>query len=139
MENRLKDALCGAEGNYILPFYWQHGKEEELIREGMEKIFESGIGAVCVESRPHPDFLGDKWWADMDVIMDEARKRNMRVWVLDDAHFPTGYCNGKIYITKRHLPWERMSGRIKEPERKESDPRSRRRSNETSGLLRQSS
>ncbi len=96
MEQRLKDVLRGAEGNYILPFYWQHGEDEALLREGMEKIRESGIRAVCVESRPHPDFLGDKWWADMDVIMDEARKRNMRVWVLDDAHFPTGYCNGKI-------------------------------------------
>lgn len=43
----------------------------------------------------------------MDVIMDEARKRNMRVWVLDDAHFPSGYCNGLVeeqsVYAKRYL------------------------------------
>lgn len=32
----------------------------------------------------------------MDLILSEAKKRNMRVWLLDDAHFPTGYANGKI-------------------------------------------
>ena len=62
----------------------------------MEVIENCGIGAVCVESRPHPDFCGPKWWEDMDVIMDEARKRGMKVWILDDAHFPTGYANGAV-------------------------------------------
>ena len=66
-------------------------------REGHEtiaKIAESHIGAVCVESRPHPDFVGPRWWHDMDIIMDECRRRGMKVWVLDDASFPTGYAAG---------------------------------------------
>lgn len=52
-------------------------------------------------------FVGPGWWRDMDVIMDEARKRGMRVWVLDDAHFPSGYCNGRVedksIYSKRYL------------------------------------
>lgn len=32
----------------------------------------------------------------MDVILKEARKRDMKVWILDDSHFPTGYCNGAL-------------------------------------------
>lgn len=96
MERRLRELLQGGGDNYILPFFWQHGEEEALLREGMEKIRESEIRAVCVESRPHPDFVGPGWWRDMDVIMDEAKKRGMRVWVLDDAHFPSGYVNGRI-------------------------------------------
>jgi hypothetical protein len=31
----------------------------------------------------------------MDIVMDEARKREMRVWILDDDHFPTGHAAGK--------------------------------------------
>jgi len=96
MEKRLKQVLNNEYGNYILPFYWQHGEDEATLRLGMEKIHASGIGAVCIESRPHPDFLGDKWWHDMDIIMDEARKRNMKVWVLDDSHFPSGFANGAV-------------------------------------------
>ncbi|WP_336772537.1 glycosylhydrolase-like jelly roll fold domain-containing protein [Paenibacillus sp. MMO-58] len=96
MRNRLKEVLEGQEQNYILPFLWQHGEEEHRIREEMARVHEAGIGAVCVEARPHPDFLGPKWWADMDVIMDEARQRGMKVWLLDDDHFPTGHAAGKV-------------------------------------------
>ena len=96
MERRLKELLEGRGDNYILPFFWQHGEDETLLREGMLKIRESEIRAVCVESRPHPDFVGESWWRDMDVIMDEADRLDMRVWVLDDAHFPSGYANGKV-------------------------------------------
>ncbi|MDU8671295.1 glycosyl hydrolase [Paenibacillus polymyxa] len=93
---KLDEVLENKESNYIMPFFWQHGEEEGILREYMKKINESGIKAVCVESRPHPDFLGPKWWEDMDVIMDEARKRDMKVWIVDDSHFPTGYANGRI-------------------------------------------
>lgn len=80
--------------NYIFPFFWLHGESEGKLREYMKVIHDSNLNAVCVESRPHPDFCGEKWWADMDVILDEAKKRNMKVWILDDSHFPTGFANG---------------------------------------------
>ena len=69
----------------------------------MRAIHEANIGAVCVESRPHPDFCGEKWWQDMDVILDEARKRGMKVWILDDSHFPTGFANSPISALQRPL------------------------------------
>ncbi|MHC5534574.1 glycosyl hydrolase [Priestia megaterium] len=100
---KLHEVLRKQEDNYILPFFWQHGEEENVLREYMQKINESGIKAVCIESRPHPDFVGPKWWEDLDVIMDEARKRNMKVWILDDSHFPTGYAVGKIKQEYPHL------------------------------------
>lgn len=84
------------EKNYILPFLWMCGEEEEILREEMGKIYECGIRAVCVEARPHDDFCGPGWWHDMDIILDEAKKRNMKIWILDDKHFPTGYANGLI-------------------------------------------
>ena len=52
MEPRLMDVLQGKEDNYILPFLWQHGESKELLEEGMQRIYDSGIKAVCVESRP---------------------------------------------------------------------------------------
>ncbi|MCM8711544.1 glycoside hydrolase [Clostridium sp. SYSU_GA19001] len=93
---RLREVLENKEKNYILPFFWQHGESEEILRDYMKNIYEAGIKAVCIESRPHPDFVGPLWWRDMDIIMDEARKRGMKVWVLDDSHFPTGYAAGRI-------------------------------------------
>ena len=75
-------------GNYMVPFLWMHGEDEARLRETVKAIHESGIGALCVESRPHPDFLGAKWWQDMDVVLDECRRRGMEVWILDDEKFP---------------------------------------------------
>ena len=96
MNETISALLQGNYENHILPFFWQHGEDEATLREYMKVIQEANCGAVCVESRPHPDFVGDKWWADMDVILDEARKRNMKVWILDDSHFPTGFANGAV-------------------------------------------
>ena len=81
---------------YIFPFLWMRGEEEDIIRTEIGKICECGIDAVCVEARPHDDFCGPKWWHDMDIVLDEAKKRGMKVWILDDKHFPTGYANGLI-------------------------------------------
>lgn len=105
---RLAEVLENKQQNYIFPFLWMHGEEEAVLREEMRKVDEAGMKAVCVESRPHPDFCGAGWWRDMDIILDEARGRGMKVWILDDSHFPTGYANGKIVsdypeLAKRYL------------------------------------
>ena len=88
----------------IFPFLWMRGEPEEVLRTEMEKIHACGITGVCVESRPHPDFLGPGWWRDMDIVVEEAERRDMKVWVLDDAHFPTGYANGAVKDNP-HLPF----------------------------------
>ncbi|WP_282923793.1 glycoside hydrolase family 2 [Mediterraneibacter massiliensis] len=94
MEIKIRELLDGKGTSHIIPFFWQHGENEEILREYVAVIQNSNIQEMCLESRPHPDFLGEKWWHDMDIIMDEARKRHMKVWLLDDSHYPTGYANG---------------------------------------------
>ncbi|MBR6739820.1 MAG: glycosyl transferase family 2 [Clostridia bacterium] len=96
MDKFLKDVIEGKADNCLLPFYWQHGNHTEKIPEQMELIYRSGTRAVCVESRPHPDFCGDGWWRDMDIILAMAEKLGMQVWILDDDHFPTGHANSAI-------------------------------------------
>ncbi|MBR1740949.1 MAG: hypothetical protein IJ733_03575 [Lachnospiraceae bacterium] len=68
MSGKIRTLLEGKGGNYILPFFWQHGEDEETLRRYMQVIQASNIQEVCVESRPHPDFAGPKWWKDMDDI-----------------------------------------------------------------------
>lgn len=103
MNIRLNDVMTGKEDNYIIPLFWLHGEEEAVIRDEIARIEEAGIRALCVESRPHPDFMGPLWWRDMDVIMDEARKRGMKIWVFDDDHYPTGHATGKLKHVSREL------------------------------------
>ena len=96
----LYKVLNHQEENHIFPFFWQHGEsDEELLRE-LYKIQESGIRAVCVESRPHLGFGQDAWYEDMELILKECKRLGMDFWLLDDSHFPTGYANGEL--KKKH-------------------------------------
>ena len=80
--------------SHILPFLWVHGEDEATYRKMVGVIYDANIRAFCVEARPHKNFCKEQWWQDMTVILNEAEKRGMQVWILDDKHFPTGYANG---------------------------------------------
>lgn len=102
-----------APSNYIAPLFWQHGESEGVLREEIRKMREGGIGGMIIESRPHPDFLGPRWWHDLDVILDEAKKQQMQVWLFDDKDYPSGFAAGlirdahpeflKIYLAEKHI------------------------------------
>lgn len=97
MEQKLAECLKNQQsGKHILPFFWQHGEEYEILAEEMDAIYGCGIREFCVESRVHEQFGEERWWEDFAFILEEARKRNMRVWLLDDKFFPTGYANNYI-------------------------------------------
>ena len=113
MDTRLFDILNGNEDNYLLPFYWQRGNHRHLIPEQIQRIYDSGCRALCVESRPHPDFCGETWWIDFELILKECEKRGMKVWLLDDDRFPTGHAAGMIAKKYPHLrQWELIERHI---------------------------
>jgi hypothetical protein len=99
--------------NYIASLFWQHGESEGVLREEIRKMREGGVGGMIVESRPHPDYMGPRWWHDLDAILDEARRQSMQVWLFDDKDYPSGYAAGlirdthpeflKIYLAERHI------------------------------------
>jgi len=75
---RLQDILDREVPSYITPLFWQHGESESVLRQEMRQMSQNGISSFILESRPHPDFLGERWWHDLDVILDEARSAACR-------------------------------------------------------------
>jgi hypothetical protein len=100
---RLRDAVTGHVPNAIMPLFWQKGGPVEVVREEMERIADAGIGAVILEARPHPEFLEDGWWGDVDAVLEIARRRGMKVWFFDDDTFPTGHAGGAVETAPAHL------------------------------------
>lgn len=96
MEQRITECLAGKHGDYLLPFLWLHGEPKERVREEILAIKNSGIRQFCAESRPYREFCREAWWDDFGFILRTARELDMRVWLLDDQHFPTGYANGYL-------------------------------------------
>lgn len=114
MDTRLRDNLNGKQHDYMAPFFWMHGEDDALIVNEVQRIYDSGIRSVCLESRIHNDFAKEGWWSDVRLIMEECRKRDMKVWILDDKYFPSGHAGGAFSkeenrhlrpmgITERHI------------------------------------
>lgn len=82
--------------SYIRPLFWQHGEPEAVLKEEIHQMFQNGIDSFIVESRPHPDYLSHGWWRDLDIIIAEAKRLGMKVWIFDDSAFPSGYGAGKL-------------------------------------------
>ena len=82
--------------NYLIPLFWQHGESEDILREEICQMQSKGIHQFIVESRPHPGYLKDGWWRDLSIIIDEAKKRDMKVWIFDDGVYPSGAAAGII-------------------------------------------
>ena len=97
MDIRLRECLEGRQASkHILPFFWLHGETHAVLLDELEAIYACGLREFCLESRTHEGFGEETWWDDIGFLLREARKRGMRVWILDDKHYPTGYANNYI-------------------------------------------
>src|SRR5699024_6080820 len=97
------EVLENKEQNFLFPFFWIRGEDEKTIRNYVNKVYETGIREICIESRPHPEYLKTGYWEDIEIILDEVEKLNMRVWFVDDEHFPTGSAAGRVKKEFPHL------------------------------------
>lgn len=93
MSTKMNDCLSGKDPNRLYPFLIIHDESREDLAEEIEAIYQSGCGGLCVENRGHEDFAGERWWSDIKLILDECKKRDMKVWLGDDVCFPTGAAN----------------------------------------------
>ena len=94
--NTIKQVISGTYENHVLPFLWQKGESRDIIEDYLIQIKNSDINEICLESRPHPDFCGENWWQDLSFIIAKCKELDLKLWLLDDSHFPTGYANGWI-------------------------------------------
>ena len=85
------------------PLFWLHGTESEVrLREYVRRIAESGQGMLTIESRPHKEWMKEGWWRDVDIVLDECRRRGLKLIVFDDYFFPSQYMGGKFPIPKEY-------------------------------------
>ncbi len=107
MDIRYQQVKNGEQDNYLLPFLWLVGGEPlDELRATVERIYQTGARAFCIEPRGFRDFERE-WWEKLDVLFAEAQKRNMKVWVVDETQLPpTGHVYGLVstkYPERRKL------------------------------------
>ncbi|MDO7872342.1 MAG: glycosyl hydrolase [Enterococcus casseliflavus] len=97
MTHTIENIMKNKYENHVLPFFWQKSTEtEDTIITYIQKMYEADIREFCIESRPFEGFCEEPWWERVSLIIREAKKRGMKIWILDDIHFPTGLANNKV-------------------------------------------
>ena len=85
------------------PLFWMHGTEsEQRLRDYVRVVAESGQGSLTIESRPHIDWMRAGWWRDVDIVLDECKKRGMKVMMFDDYWWPSQGMGGKYPIPEKY-------------------------------------
>jgi len=82
------------------PYYGFNGAmNETVIRRDLDRMKALGFQAITVQaggrdmSQP---YLSEAYFKLFRVFLNEAKQRDMRVWIVDDAGYPSGFAGGKF-------------------------------------------
>ncbi len=88
------------------PYYGLNGPVTlETIQRDLDTMKQLGFEAVTVQAGYNMPFayLSPEYFAFFRTFIGEAGKRNMRVWIVDDAGYPSGFAGGKFSSTAPEL------------------------------------
>ena len=94
----LADNFQNPPVEYSLSFYWGWDGEmtEEVIARDLDAFKERGVHIVSLESgydMGHP-YLSPGWLELVKKTVELARERDMRVWIVDEGKYPSGFAGG---------------------------------------------
>ncbi len=81
------------------PYYGMNGALTiEVVRRDLDTMRALGYGAVTVQYGYGASFayLSPEYFAFFKEFVAEAKMRDMRVWIVDDAGYPSGFAGGKF-------------------------------------------
>lgn len=81
------------------PYYGMNGPVTiDVIRRDLDTMKASGWRAVTVEygAGGGYDYLSPQHMAIFKQFVAEAKKRDMRVWIVDEAGYPSGFAGGRF-------------------------------------------
>jgi hypothetical protein len=88
------------------PYYGLNGAvNESVIRRDLDTMKALGYQAVTVQAGYDMPFayLSPEYFTFFRMFVGEAKKRNMRVWIVDDAGYPSGFAGGKFTELKPEM------------------------------------
>lgn len=77
---------------------------DEVARD-LDTLHRLGFQAITVQAGFNMPFayLSPQYFAFFRQLVDAAKQRNMRVWIVDDAGYPSGFAGGKFSTDKPNL------------------------------------
>jgi hypothetical protein len=81
------------------PYYGFNGPmDETVMRRDLDRIKALGFRAVTIQAgrdMPYP-YLSEDYFKAFRIFVQEAKERGLKVWIVDDAGYPSGFAGGKF-------------------------------------------
>lgn len=80
-------------GDYVRPlWFWNTAIDESLITSQMDAMYAQGLRRFYIHSRSgmRPKYLTEEWWRLIGVAVAHARRRGMRLGLVDEFNWPSG-------------------------------------------------
>ena len=86
---------------------WEGPMDIKTIRHDLDSIKTKGFRAVIFEAgyRLPYEYLSEDWFKAIRTGVMEAKKRGLKVWIIDEGKYPSGFAGGKF---TRERPEMRM-------------------------------
>lgn len=77
---------------------WEGPMDKQTIRKDLDSIKSKGFRSVIFEAGyklPY-EYLSDEWFKGIRTGVREAKKRGLKVWLIDEGKYPSGFAGGKF-------------------------------------------
>ena len=77
---------------------WEGPVTKEVIQHDLDAIYQKGFRTVNIEAGYHLPYayLSPKWFEMVRTAVLEAKKRGMKVWIINEGKYPSGFAGGKF-------------------------------------------
>lgn len=77
---------------------WEGPMDINTIRHDLDSIKTKGFRSVIFEAGYHLpyEYLSDDWFKAIRQAVKEAKKRDLKVWIIDEGKYPSGFAGGKF-------------------------------------------
>ena len=96
------------EYSLIVWWFWNGEMTEANIRRDLSDLKTRGVGSVMIwpyNGLTDLEYLSPAWFERVRFAVHEARRLDLRVWLMDEGCYPSGFIGGKV---TRERPWQRM-------------------------------
>lgn len=87
-----------AENGPILWWGWDGPVDRDVIRTDLDRIKAMGFSGVMMEAgnKMQAKYLSPEWFELFAYAVQQARERDMRLWVEDEGKYPSGFVGGRF-------------------------------------------
>lgn len=97
----LASSFANPPGEYAtwIIWGWEGPMTEEVILRDIERFHSLGVKALSIEAGYGMDnapYLSEGWFSLVKYAAEQAKERDMHIWMIDEGKYPSGFAGGKF-------------------------------------------